>query len=568
MRTTQFLLATVKEIPNEAELASHQLMIRAGMIRKLAAGIYTWLPLGLRVLKKVEQIVREEMDRIGAQEILMPSIQPAELWLETHRWNKYGHELLKISDRHHHEFCYGPTHEEVITDLARRELKSYKQLPLTLYQIQTKFRDEIRPRFGVMRAREFLMKDAYSFHTDRSSLQKTYEILFEAYSRIFSRLGLKFRPVLADTGNIGGHLSHEFQVLAEAGESIIAYSDESDYAANIEMAEALPSSSAIPPSGLPKQLIDTPQQKTIEEVSQFLNVPKEKIIKTLVVRGSQTPLVALVLRGDHTLNAVKTEKLPQIVSPLTLVSDEEIYLSLGVHTGSLGPIQLKIPVIADRSAALMTDFVCGANQDGKHASFVNWERDAHFDEIADIRNVMEGDPSPDGKGRIKIMRGIEVGQTFQLGTRYSEAMELTVLNEQGQATPVIMGCYGIGVSRTVAAAIEQYHDDKGICWPLPMAPFQIALVPLMADKCDEVRVEAEKLYDTLRHAGYDVLLDDRPERPGVKFADMDLIGIPHRLVISERGLKNNQIEYKRRSQSECISISLSHLDEFIKKIMA
>jgi prolyl-tRNA synthetase len=567
MRTSKFLLATLKETPSDAEVISHKLMLRAGMIRKLGAGLYTWLPLGLRVLHKVEKIVREEMDKAGAQEILMPAIQPAELWRESERWDLYGAELLRIVDRHKRDFCFGPTHEEIITNLARHELQSYKQLPMTLYQIQTKFRDEIRPRFGVMRAREFLMKDAYSFHTDEASLQETYTKMYETYSRIFTRMELKFRAVVADTGAMGGNLSQEFQVLADSGEDAIAYSDKSDYAANIEMAEAIaPKESRSKPTAEIK-IINTPQQKTIEEVCSFLKTPTNKAIKTLLVYGKKTtPMVALILRGDHKLNETKVSKLLQIATPLSFVTEEDAQFKVGCSFGSLGPIDLSVPIIVDHAAAQLTDFVCGANQEDKHYINANWERDVELTEVADIRDIVEGDPSPDGKGHLKIARGIEVGQIFQLGTKYSKSMNATVLGEDGKAIPMMMGCYGIGISRTVAAAIEQYHDDKGIIWPEAIAPFQIAIVPIAMNKSERVRLASESLYKKLVTAGYEVLFDDRNERPGVMFADMELIGIPHRLVISERGLDQGTIEYKGRCDTESQHIKNNELEKFLSMI--
>jgi len=565
MRTSNYLLGTIKETPADAELISHQLMLRAGMIRKVSAGIYTWMPLGLRVLKKVEKIVREEMDKAGAQEILMPSVQPAELWEESGRLDLYGPELLKFGDRHERLFCYGPTHEEVVTDLARREIKSYKQLPMTLYQIQTKFRDEIRPRFGVMRAREFLMKDAYSFHIDQASLEQTYDQMYEVYSRIFSRMGLKYRAVLADSGAMGGKKTHEFHVLADSGESEIAYCDESDYAANVESAEYLVPKIKKSTSKNKMEIVDTPNQKTIDDIVNFLNAPIEKTVKTLIVHGKQTPLVALILRGDHVLNLIKAGNLPQIATPLTFATEAEIVEALGCHTGSIGPVNLSIPVIVDHSAAVITDFTCGANEDDKHYINVNWERDVKIEDVADLRNIIEGDICPDGKGALKIMRGIEVGQIFQLGKRYSESMNATVLNEEGKTIPMFMGCYGIGVSRTVAAAIEQNYDDKGIIWPDNIAPFQVALVPIMMNKSEKVREAAENLYKKLLEVGYEVLFDDRNERPGVMFADMELIGIPHRLVISEKGLEQGMIEYKHRRDEDSQQIKQNELLKFLEK---
>ncbi len=568
MRVSRFLLATVKETPADAEVISHQLMMRAGMIRKLASGLYTWLPLGLRVLRKVETIVREEMNRAGAQEVLMPAIQPAELWQESGRWEQFGPEMLRMTDRHNREFCFGPTHEEIITDLIRNELRSYKQLPANFYQIQTKFRDERRPRFGVMRAREFLMKDSYSFHLDEASLKETYQVMHEAYTRIFTRLGLDFRPVLADTGAIGGSGSHEFHVLADSGEDAIAFSTESDYAANVEKAESLPPQGARPGPSQELTSVDTPNQHSIDEVSHFLKVPAAQTVKTLVVRGASSEgemegVVALVLRGDHELNEIKAEKLPQVLSPLSFASDEEVRAAVGCNPGSIGPLGIGIPVIVDRDAAHLADFVCGANEDGKHLTGVNWGRDLPEPEVADLRNVVEGDPSPDGRGVLTIKRGIEVGHIFQLGDKYSEAMKATVLDESGKAIVMTMGCYGIGVSRVVASAIEQNHDDKGIIWPDTLAPFQIAVLPLNMHKSEAVRETAEKLYADLCAAGYDVLFDDRGERPGVMFADMELIGIPHRVVIGERGLKSGSVEYKGRRDSENQDIPLEQLMAFL-----
>jgi prolyl-tRNA synthetase len=564
MRTSKFLLATLRESPAEAEVVSHKLMLRAGMIRKLAAGIYIWLPLGLQVLKKVEKIIREEMARIDALEILMPAIQPAELWIESQRWDAYGDQLLKIKDRHKHDFCFGPTHEEVITHLARNELRSYKQLPITLYQIQTKFRDEIRPRFGVMRGREFLMKDAYSFHLDEASLKQTYDAMYEAYNRIFSRLGLKFRAVLADTGNIGGSTSHEFQVLAQSGEDLIAYSDASDYAANIEMAEALAQPIAVQTSNNQMQEVETQDQHTIEEVAAFLKIDTKQTLKTLIVKGSEAPWIALVLSGDHELNEIKAGKLPQIAAPLTFINPHEFVEVLGCEAGSIGPVNLKMPIIADRDAIGVKDFVCGANTNDRHLINVNWQRDLPLPQVTDIRKVQEGDLSPDGKGRLQFARGIEVGQVFQLGKKYSKTMHATVLNEAGKAIEMYMGCYGIGVSRTVAAAIEQNHDERGIVWPEPIAPFQIALIPMSLHKSYRVREVAEKIYQQLLDAGFDVLFDDRKERAGVLFADMDLIGIPHRIIISESGLDNGTIEYKTRTGTTAENIQISNLIATLK----
>jgi prolyl-tRNA synthetase len=570
MRASQFLIATIKETPADAEVISHQLMLRAGMIRKLATGLYTWLPMGLRVLRKVEAIIREEMDNSGAMEVLMPVAQPAELWQESGRWEQYGAELLRFNDRHGRDFCLGPTHEEVITDLIRNEIKSYKQLPATFYQVQTKFRDEIRPRFGVMRSREFIMKDAYSFHNDQESLQATYDVMHAAYSRIFTRLGLDFRPVIADTGSIGGSGSHEFHVLASSGEDDIAFSDTSDYAANVEMAEAIAPAGERPTPNQTMARVATPNTHTIDEVSALLKLNAEQILKTLIVYGEEDEngkqdLIALVVRGDHQLNEIKAEKIAGVASPLTFASEEDIVATLGCKPGSIGPAGLNIRVIADRSAAHSSDFVCGANEDGFHLTGSNWDRDAAFTETADIRNVVEGDPSPDGQGSLLIKRGIEVGHIFQLGTKYSEALNASVLNENGKDQVMTMGCYGIGVTRVVASAIEQNNDDKGILWPASIAPFEIAIVPLNMQKSERVREHAEKLYDTLRGLGYDVLLDDRNERPGVKFADMELIGIPHRIVIGDRGLDNGMLEYKNRRAADNEDIAIDDVVDFIQQ---
>lgn len=570
MRTSQFLISTLKETPADATVISHQLMMRAGMIRKIASGLYTWLPMGLRVLRKVEQVVREEMDNAGALEVLMPAIQPAELWQESGRWEQYGPELLRLKDRHDREFCVGPTHEEVITELARNEISSYKQLPLNLYQIQTKFRDEIRPRFGLMRAREFTMKDAYSFHLDQSSLQQTYDVMYQAYCNVFSRLGLDFRPVVADNGSIGGEGSHEFHVLADSGEDAIVFSDTGRYAANMEKATALLPTQERPAPSQDRTLVDTPDQFTIEAVSAFLSLPAEQTVKTLIVLGTagedkKHPLVALVLRGDHELNEIKAENRPEIHAPLTFASEQQIQQVIGCKPGSIGPVDLNITVLVDHSASVLADFVCGANQDGKHFTGVNWVRDARADVVCDLRNVVEGDLSPDGEGRLSIKRGIEVGHIFQLGKKYSEAMNCSVLNEQGKAVTLTMGCYGIGVSRVVASAIEQNHDDRGILWPDALAPFQVALIPMKMESSDAVRQTTEALYQGLKQAGIDVLLDDRDKKvsPGVKFADMDLIGIPHRVVISDRGLADGQLEYKYRRDSEAQSLAADQMLNFL-----
>ncbi|MFA7594003.1 MAG: proline--tRNA ligase [Thiohalobacteraceae bacterium] len=556
MRTSRFPLATLKEIPADAEVISHQLMLRAGMIRKVAAGVYNWLPLGLKVLRKVETIVREEMDRAGALEVLLPSVQPAELWQESGRWAQYGPELLRIKDRHERDFCYGPTHEEVITDLARGELKSYRQLPVNFYQIQTKFRDEVRPRFGVMRAREFLMKDAYSFHSDQASLEETYRIMFDTYTRIFTRLGLKFRPVQADSGAIGGAVSHEFHVLAESGEDAIAFSDASGYAANVEFAEALMPAGTRPAATQAMRTVATPGVHSIEEVSAFLKIAPAHCVKTLLVQGAEDDsVVALIVRGDHELNKIKAEKHPAVASPLTFASDAQVRTATGASPGSVGPLGLRIPVIADRAAAHLADFVCGANEDGHHLTGVNWSRDLPAPEVADLRNVQPGDPSPDGKGVLGIARGIEVGHIFQLGTKYSEALNAKVLDENGRESVMLMGCYGIGVSRVVAAAIEQNHDDKGILWPEPIAPFRVALLPMAMKKSYRVAAACEALYTEFQAAGIEVLFDDRDARPGVMFADMELIGIPHRVVVGERNLDAGMVEYKRgRGEAELVPL--------------
>ena len=570
MRTSQYLISTLKETPSDAAVISHQLMLRAGLIRRIASGLYTWLPMGLRVLRKAEQIVREEMNNAGALEVLMPAIQPAELWQESGRWEEYGPELLRLKDRHDREFCVGPTHEEVITELARNEITSYKQLPINMYQVQTKFRDEIRPRFGLMRAREFIMKDAYSFHLNQESLQQTYDRMYQAYSNIFSRLGLEFRPVVADNGSIGGEGSHEFHVLAESGEDAIVFSDSGNYAANMEKATAMLPQGERPVPSQQMTLVDTPDQTTIEAVCSFLDLPATQTVKSLIVLGSAEedqpqPLVALILRGDHELNEIKAENHPAIHAPLTFASEAQIQQALGCKPGSIGPVNMQIKVIADHSAAHLADFVCGANQDGKHLTGVNWERDARFDEVADLRNVVEGDASPDGNGTLVIKRGIEVGHIFQLGSKYSEAMQCTVLNEQGKTSTLLMGCYGIGVSRVVAAAIEQNHDQRGILWPEALAPFQVALVPMKMESSEAVREATEQLYQGLQQAGIEVLLDDRDKKtsPGVKFADMDLIGIPHRVVISDRGLGEGQLEYKYRRDQEASSVATADMLEFL-----
>ncbi|BBB29946.1 proline--tRNA ligase [Neptunomonas japonica] len=565
MRASKFLIATLKETPSDAEVISHQLMLRAGMVRREASGLYSWLPMGLRTLRKVERIVREEMDNAGAMEILMPAVQPAELWEESGRWEQYGPELLRLNDRHGRSFCVGPTHEEVITDIVRNEIRSYKQLPANFYQIQTKFRDEIRPRFGVMRSREFIMKDAYSFHSSRESLEATYEVMYQAYTNIFTRLGLDFRPVIADNGSIGGNGSHEFHVLASSGEDDIAFSDSSDYAANVEMAEALALGERAAPTA-EMTLFDTPNAKTINELVEQFNLPIEKTVKTLVVVASEeceAGFVALLVRGDHDLNEIKAEKQPDVAAPLCFATEEEILKVMGAGPGSLGPLNLTIPCIIDSSVANMANFAAGANIEDKHYANINWERDLPTPTIADLRNVQEGDPSPCGQGTLQIKRGIEVGHIFQLGTKYSEAMSATVLNENGKATVLEMGCYGVGVTRVVAAAIEQNHDDNGIIWPASLAPFQIALVPLNYDKSEKVRNVADEIYTALQATGIEVLLDDRKERPGVKFADMELMGLPHRLVISERGIEAGAYEYKGRRDSEKQDVSAEGIVEFL-----
>lgn len=564
MRTSQFPLNTVKETPSDAEIISHQLMIRAGLVRKLAAGLYTWLPLGVRVLQKAQAIIREEMNDAGALEVSMPVVQPAELWQESGRWEQYGPELARLSDRHGREFCLGPTHEEIITELARHEIKSYKQLPINYYQIQTKFRDEIRPRFGIMRSREFIMKDAYSFHLDDASLQETYDRMFQAYNNIFSRLGLNFRPVLADTGSIGGNASHEFHVLADSGEDAIAFSTDSDYAANVEKAEALTPLAGRADASQQLEKVATPNQRSIEEVSAFFNISPAQCLKTLLVKSDDDGVIALLLRGDHTLNEIKAEKLDGVASPLTLADDEEILKAAGCDAGYIGPINLEIAMIVDRSAAQMANFVCGANDNGMHYSGVNWQRDlAEPTRIEDIRQVVEGDLSPDGQGTLTIARGIEVGHIFQLGTKYSDAMKASVLNENGKNQTMTMGCYGIGVTRVIAAAIEQNHDDKGVIWPAALAPFQIALLPMNMHKSERLKEATEKLYLELKEAGFDVLFDDRKVRPGFMFSDMELIGIPHRVVLGDRGLDNGMVEYRARVDSDNQDIPLEGIIEFL-----
>ncbi len=560
MRTSQYLLGTLKETPTDAEVVSHQLMLRAGMIRRIAAGLYTWTPSGLRVLRKVETVVREEMERAGALEILMPMVQPADLWEESGRWDDYGPELLRLHDRNHRDFVLGPTHEEVISELVRKEVNSYKQLPLNLFQIQTKFRDEIRPRFGVMRAREFIMKDAYSFHLDQASLQATYDAMHTAYCRIFDRLHLNYRPVLADTGSIGGSVSHEFHVLASSGEDDIAFSDASDYAANVELAEAVARETERPAIAGDLEKVATPKVKTIADLVEQFQLPITQTVKTLMVHGAEEgQLVALVIRGDHELNEIKAEKHPLVHNPLTFANDDEIHAAIGANPGSLGPIKLPIPVIVDRSVAVMGNFAAGANEDGYHFFNINWERDLELPEVADLRNVVEGDPSPCGQGTLKIKRGIEVGHIFQLGKTYSDAMKVGVLTDSGKHETLMMGCYGIGVSRIVAAAIEQNHDKYGIIWPEAMAPFRVAIVPMNMHKSVRVQETAEALYRELTAAGIEVLFDDRKERPGVMFADMELVGIPHQIIIGERNLDAQAVEYKNRRTGEKETLAITEV---------
>jgi len=563
MRLSSYPINTLRDVPADAEVVSHQLMLRAGLIRRLAAGLYTWLPIGLRVLRKVETIIREEMNRAGAIELLMPTVQPAELWQESGRWDQFGPELLRFADRNERPFCYGPTHEEVITDIARRELKSYRQLPVNFYQIQTKFRDEIRPRFGVMRAREFTMKDAYSFHLDEASLELGYQAMYDAYSRIFSRMQLRFRAVRADTGSIGGSASQEFHVLADSGEDAIAFSDADDYAANLEMAEAMPPTAPRPPATAALANVTTPGVRSIAELTTFLDVPASRCLKTLLVEGDDDTVVALVLRGDHELNAVKAQKLPGIQSPLRMATPERVLEASGCEPGFLGPVGLGLRVYADRAAAAVADFVCGANRRDAHLTGVNWGRDLPEPEVVDLRNVVAGDPSPSGRGVLGIARGIEVGHIFQLGRKYSEAMGATVLDEQGRSVVMFMGCYGIGVTRVVAAAIEQNHDERGIIWPEPIAPFHVSLVPINLQKSTRVREVAERLYGELQAAGLAVLFDDRDARPGVKFADDELLGIPHRVVVGDKGLERGVLEYKARAGGPSVDVPLDGVREFL-----
>jgi prolyl-tRNA synthetase len=566
MRSSQHFISTIKEAPADAELVSHRLMIRAGMIRRLAAGIYTWMPVGLRVVRKIEAIVREEMNRAGATELAMPVVQPGELWQESGRWSAYGPELLRFKDRHERDFVMQPTSEEVITEIARAELRSYRRLPVHFYQIQVKFRDERRPRFGVMRGREFIMKDGYSFHADYADLEREYRNMVDTYTRIFTRMGLKFRAVAADTGAIGGTGSHEFQVLADSGEDAIAYSPDSDYAANLELAEAV-----FPPEKRkdpcePMRKVATPGKSTCEEVAALLSLPLARTVKSVAVMHDKT-FILLLIRGDHSLNEVKTSKVPDL-NPFRFATPEEIHANLGCKPGYIGPVGAKVRVVADRAVAAMADFVCGANEEGFHLTGVNWGRDAPEPEVADIRNVVEGDPSPDGKGRLRIQRGIEVGHVFQLRTKYSEAMKAMFLDAKGRTQPMEMGCYGIGVTRIAAAAIEQNHDERGIVFPRPIAPFEVCLVPIGLHKSAPVREAAEKLYAELRQAGMDVLLEDRDERAGVLFADMDLLGIPHRLVLSERGLAGGTVEHKARTQQSAENVPLAGALQFLKERFA
>ena len=571
MRTSRFLISTLKETPADAEVVSHQLMLRAGLIRKVAAGIYNWLPAGLRVMRKVERVVREEMDKSGAQELMMPAVQPAELWKESGRWDMYGGELLRMQDRHNRDFCFGPTHEEIITSLIRNEIRSYKQLPANFYQIQTKFRDERRPRFGVMRSREFIMKDAYSFHLDADSLQETYDVMHSTYSTIFERLGLKYRAVEADNGSIGGNASHEFHVLADSGEDAIAVCDKYNYAANVELAEALTIGGK---RQAPKQelaRVDTPGQHTIAAICDYLNAPIESTIKTLLVKGSEHPVVALVLRGDHDLNEIKAEKHSLVAAPLVWATDDEIKQAVGCSPGSIGTVELDVPVVADRSAANLSDFICGANEDGVHLSGVNWERDCPEPDVFDLRTVVEGDVcsladdanNNDENSKLSIKRGIEVGHIFQLGTKYSEALKATCLDKNGKAAVMPMGCYGIGITRIVAAAIEQNNDERGIIWPAGLAPFEVIITPIGYHKSEAVKQASDELYESLMESDVEVLLDDRNERPGIMFADADLLGIPHRVTIGDRSLKEDSVEYKSRQSDQAETIGKEKIFDFL-----
>ena len=564
MRMSQILIPTLKETPADAEIVSHQLMLRAGMVRQLASGLYSWLPLGMRALRKFENIVREEMNRAGAQEVLMPSVQPAEIWIESGRWEKFGPDLLRLKDRHERDFCVGPTHEEVVTDIARRDIRSYRQLPVNLYQIQTKFRDEIRPRFGIMRAREFIMKDAYSFDLDLTSHQRSYDAMYQAYARIFTRAGLDFRIVEADSGAIGGSRSHEFHVLADSGEDAIAFASDGEFAANLELIACPAAGKPRPPASESMQNIDTPDVHSIADLARFLDIAPERCLKTLVVEGSDGDLVALTLRGDHELNLLKAEALAQVRKPLAMASAERITGHFGCQPGSLGPVGLDISVVCDHSAAVMANFVCGANAEQQHLTGVNWGRDLPEPQVADLRNAVAGDPAPDGHGTLSIARGIEVGHVFQLGTTYSTPMQAVILDDQGRAVNAFMGCYGIGVTRVIAAAIEQNHDDNGIIWPTAIAPFQVALLPMNMHKSMRLRDAVETLYAELTGAGIEVLLDDRAIRPGVMFAEMDLLGIPHRLVLGERGLDAGRVEYKRRADGDSAELDIGAAAEFLK----
>ncbi len=565
MRVSETLLATTKETPADAEIVSHRLMLRAGLIRRLAAGLYSWMPLGWRVIRKIETIVREEMDRAGALEIIMPGVQPAELWRESERWEKYGPELLRLTDRHQREFCLGPTHEEVITDIARNTLRSYRQLPVNMYQIQTKFRDEIRPRFGIMRAREFIMKDAYSFDVDEAGMRRSYQIMHDAYERIFKRTGLDFRIVAADSGAIGGNRSQEFHVLAESGEDAIAFSDDGQFAANVELVSCpAPAAAEITPSAAMEK-IATPGVHSMSQLCEFLSVDLTQTLKTLLVEGSDGTPVALCLRGDHDLNAIKAAELDIVASPLRMADTQTVLAACGCEPGSVGPVGLNIPVIADASAAVLVDFVCGANEHDQHLTGVNWQRDLPMPRCEDLRNAVAGDPSPQGGGRLAIARGIEVGHIFQLGTQYSDAMNAVVLNEAGRTSSLFMGCYGIGVTRIAAAAIEQNHDDNGILWPTAIAPYQVTLLGMNTHKSQRLTAAVDALYQALHQAGVEVLLDDRPIRPGVMFADADLIGIPHRLVLGERGLDAGMVEYRRRQDAASITVELSQIVEVVRQ---
>lgn len=566
MRVSKFPLSTLRETPADAEVISHQLMLRAGLIRRLASGLYTWMPLGLRVLRRAENVVREEMNNSGALEVLMPAIQPAELWQESGRWEKYGPELLRVTDRHQRDFCFGPTHEEVITDIARSELRSYKQLPINYYQIQTKFRDEIRPRFGIMRSREFVMKDAYSFSIDEAGLQATFDEMHSAYCKVFDRLGLKYRPVDADGGSIGGSKSTEFHVLADSGEDAIAWCPDSQYAANVEMAEALPPTEPRAAASEDMRLVDTPNTKTIAALVENHGQDIKKTVKTLIVEADESiegGLIALMVRGDHELNEIKAEKIDGVASPLTMADDAKVRAVVGAGFGSLGPVNLPMPIVIDHTVAAMSDFGAGANEDDKHHFGLNWERDLPLPAVADIRNVLDGDPSPDGKGTLEIVRGIEVGHIFQLGQQYSKALDCKVLDENGKSAVLHMGCYGIGVSRVVASAIEQNNDDKGIIWTDELAPFQIALCPINMAKSERLRDAAEKLYEEIKAVGVDVLFDDRNLRPGAMFADQELIGTPHRIVLSDRGLDEGEFEYKSRTDTEAQKLPLADCLQFI-----